>query len=308
MMPEMDGIETTRIIREEIGTEYAKNIPIIALTANAIIGNEKIFLEHGFQAFISKPIDVMQLDAVVRRWLRHDVGSRGPRAEEREGPQEGVAPEESAPPGEAVAPDETVAPKGGFAHLKIDGLDVEKGLDRFGDDEATFLQVLRSYAVNTKPLLEQIRGVTESGLPGYAIIVHGIKGSSRGVCAESIGNRAEALEHAAKAGDMAFVEANNGGFIEAVEKLLDTLRAALSLVDVERPKLQKDVPDEALLEKLAECCENYDMDGIDEVMAELEKFDYTAGATGADLVVWLRERVERMELAEIRDRLLVTAA
>jgi CheY-like chemotaxis protein len=43
MMPEMDGFEAVRIIREEIGTEYAKKIPIIALTANAIIGNEDLF-------------------------------------------------------------------------------------------------------------------------------------------------------------------------------------------------------------------------------------------------------------------------
>ena len=70
MMPEMDGIEATRIIREEIGTEYAENIPVIALTANAIVGNEDMFLSRGFQGFISKPIDMAKLDAVLRRWVR----------------------------------------------------------------------------------------------------------------------------------------------------------------------------------------------------------------------------------------------
>ncbi len=53
MMPGMDGIEAKRIIREDIGTDYAKNIPIIALTANAIVGNEEMFLSQGFQDFIS---------------------------------------------------------------------------------------------------------------------------------------------------------------------------------------------------------------------------------------------------------------
>ena len=70
MMPEMDGIEATRIIREEIGTEYAKNVPIIILTANALVGNEEMFLSQGFQAFLSKPIDTVRLDSVIRRWVR----------------------------------------------------------------------------------------------------------------------------------------------------------------------------------------------------------------------------------------------
>ena len=70
MMPGMDGIEATRIIRLEIGTEYARNVPIIALTANAIVGNEEMFLSKGFQAFLSKPVEIPRLDAVIKRWIR----------------------------------------------------------------------------------------------------------------------------------------------------------------------------------------------------------------------------------------------
>ncbi|MDR1755011.1 MAG: response regulator [Eubacterium sp.] len=71
MMPGMDGIEAAKIIREEIGTEYAKNIPIIALTANAVAGSEDVFLSKGFQAFISKPIDIAKLDSVINHWIRN---------------------------------------------------------------------------------------------------------------------------------------------------------------------------------------------------------------------------------------------
>jgi signal transduction histidine kinase/DNA-binding NarL/FixJ family response regulator len=69
MMPDMDGIETARIIREGIGTRYARNVPIIALTANTLDETEKMFLGKRFQAFISKPIDVAQLDETVTRFL-----------------------------------------------------------------------------------------------------------------------------------------------------------------------------------------------------------------------------------------------
>jgi signal transduction histidine kinase/CheY-like chemotaxis protein len=69
MMPGMDGIETTKKIRS-INTEYAKSIPIIALTANAVAGNEQLFLEHGFNAFLPKPFNVMTLDSIIQRWVR----------------------------------------------------------------------------------------------------------------------------------------------------------------------------------------------------------------------------------------------
>ena len=69
MMPEMDGIETTEKIRK-IGTKYAMTVPIIALTANAIAGNEQMFLNNDFQAFLSKPVNIMNLDSIVQRWVR----------------------------------------------------------------------------------------------------------------------------------------------------------------------------------------------------------------------------------------------
>ena len=69
MMPVMDGIEATEKIRA-LGTKYAMTIPIIALTANAIEGNEQMFLNKDFQAFLPKPINIMKLDSVVQRWVR----------------------------------------------------------------------------------------------------------------------------------------------------------------------------------------------------------------------------------------------
>jgi PAS domain S-box-containing protein len=70
MMPEMDGVEAVKAIRALDG-DYAKNIPIIALTANAVAESEKMFLENGFNAFLPKPFNVMTLDSVVQRWVRN---------------------------------------------------------------------------------------------------------------------------------------------------------------------------------------------------------------------------------------------
>ena len=69
MMPGMDGIEAVHAIRE-IETQYAKSIPIVALTANALAGNEKLFIDNGFQGFLAKPIELHKLDAILHRWVR----------------------------------------------------------------------------------------------------------------------------------------------------------------------------------------------------------------------------------------------
>jgi len=65
MMPKMDGIETTKILRE-----MGYNRPIIALTANALVGQAEMFMRNGFDGFISKPIDVRQLNTTLNKMVR----------------------------------------------------------------------------------------------------------------------------------------------------------------------------------------------------------------------------------------------
>lgn len=69
MMPDLDGIETTRIIRGELGTMYAKTVPIIALTA-AEFASDQEFLQNGFNGCLRKPIDIMRLDEAINHWIR----------------------------------------------------------------------------------------------------------------------------------------------------------------------------------------------------------------------------------------------
>jgi PAS domain S-box-containing protein len=69
MMPVMDGLEATALIRA-LGTSYAERIPIIALTANAVAGIERMFLDNGFSAYLPKPFNAPNLDSIVQRWVR----------------------------------------------------------------------------------------------------------------------------------------------------------------------------------------------------------------------------------------------
>ncbi|MDR0550001.1 MAG: response regulator, partial [Deltaproteobacteria bacterium] len=122
MMPGMDGLEAVRIIRHEIDDDYAKTIPIIALTANAIVGNEKMFLANGFQAYLTKPIDIHRMDQVLKNLVRDKERER---AWEAENPPEPVT---AAPP----PPEE---------EFMVPGLKVEEALERFGGDREVFVNV-----------------------------------------------------------------------------------------------------------------------------------------------------------------------
>ena len=124
MMPGMDGIEATRIIREEIDSDYARAMPIIALTANAVVGSEQMFLHKGFQGFISKPIDIMQLDLAIRQWVR----DKGHEVDEEAGWR----------PARPV-----------WAEGEIEGLNLARGLARFGGDMETYLEIVASYLRHT---------------------------------------------------------------------------------------------------------------------------------------------------------------
>ena len=277
MMPEMDGIEATRIIRETIGTEYAKRIPIIALTANAIVGNEKMFLDHGFQDFFSKPIDIFKLNTIVNKWLRDKDKEKDMTSEE-----------------EGKSSDSLL--KGN----NIPGIDFDSALEMFGDDEEIYIDVLNSYSANTPGILDKMALVDEDHLKDYAILVHGIKGSSRSIGAMHIGDMAEALEKAAKSNDYSYVSENNDKLLTGLREILEKIQAMLKTIKKENPKEEKDEPDPEVLQKLKDGCGKFDIDEVDEAMAELNKYIYEKDG---DLVDWLNTRYSDMDLKEISEKL-----
>ena len=255
MMPVMDGIEATRLIRE-IGTDYAKNIPIIALTANAIVGNEEMFLQKGFQAFIAKPIDLDHLDITLRKWVRNKDE-------------------------EALLDDKviTIEPEQGIIkqveYKNIPGLDVVKGIAHFGYSEDAYFRVLKSFVESTQPLLKSFKDIRRESLADFAVIVHGIKGSCWGIFAKEAGEKAEALERAAIRKDYDYVIANNQKFLDITLQLFSDIENALA----DNGKIKKpikDRPDKALLSGLLKACRDFDIDEMDSVMSEIERYEYSS--------------------------------
>jgi signal transduction histidine kinase/CheY-like chemotaxis protein/HPt (histidine-containing phosphotransfer) domain-containing protein len=152
MMPEMDGIEAVKIIREK-----GYRCPIVALTANAISGQADIFMKNGFDGFISKPIDIRELNAALNKFVR-----------DRQSPEVIEEARAAYDGGAAVV---SAAPRVDIELVKIFTRDAEKAIavlqgyeerNAYGNDD------LRMYIINVHALRSALANVGELNLSGFA--------------------------------------------------------------------------------------------------------------------------------------------
>jgi len=183
----------------------------------------------------------------------------------------------------------------------IDGIDMIKGLEQANNDETAYMQILRSYADNVRSMLMSVETVDENDLYSYKVKVHGIKGTSAYVFAEQVRRQAEALEKAAEAGDVGYINEHNQAFLETTLKLVNDLGDMLSIYDGENPKPVKPEPDAAMLTMLLNACKRFDMDDLDAAMDDIGRYQYDSDD---GLVDWLKEAVNNMELAKIVEKLV----
>jgi signal transduction histidine kinase/CheY-like chemotaxis protein len=275
MMPVMDGVETTRRLRSMENSD----VPIIALTANAMSGMREMFLEKGMNDFLSKPIDPPKLDMILCEWISRDKQVAADAKESFERADEPFNEwEEWAQTG---------------------GIDVKAAQIRFGGDLNAYRQVIQAFVAHTPAILSKLQIPSKDSLNEYIIDIHGIKSSCYSICADAVGMMAEELETSAKAGDIGEVLAKNDRFISAAESLIESLASMMGKTAMKDFPM-KETPDTALLHTVFRACEAYDVNAMDEALSNLERYTYK---DGSDLVKWLREQFENLEYDLIIDRL-----
>ena len=210
-MPEMDGVEATEHIRA-MGSDdpYYKDLPIIALTANAIYGMEKMFIKHGFSDYLTKPIDVAKLNTILEKWI--------PREK-----QMGSVVKSRKPVNDNNTGQKT---------LSIEGLDVTKGIIYSGGTAGYYLETLATYLDDGQKKKEEIKKcLAEGNLKLYTTYVHALKSASANIGATLLSEAAYALEMAGNREDISFIEANNASFITDLEQVLANIETALASAD-----------------------------------------------------------------------------
>jgi hypothetical protein len=191
-----------------------------------------------------------------------------------------------------------------YINEPIQGINMQEGKNRY--QEKAYMDILRAYCVHTPALLEKMRSAKnenfrEEVMDEYVVTVHGVKGSTYGLCAEAMGKQAEALEHAARRRDRQYIDLNHDPFIKAVEELLEKLKEFLAVTTEQKSaKPRSPKPDTALLRDIAEACKHYKVNAMEEMLAKLEAYQYESGG---DLVQWLREQVDNLEYDVIQERL-----
>jgi len=217
MMPEMDGIETTAIIRALEGGRF-RTMPIIALTANAVVGMREMFIENSFNDFLSKPIDISKLDEILDRWI--------PK-EKRKNEKEEIINERLSDN------------SSDFLFNSISGVDTTKGIAMTGGTVANYIKVLSLFCKDVEkrlPLLQRLPSADT--MPAFITDVHALKSASASVGVQEISNWAAEFEAAGKAADMVFI---NDHLLEFAQKLTMLVKNIRDVLEKSKTEYQ-DVP------------------------------------------------------------------
>jgi signal transduction histidine kinase/CheY-like chemotaxis protein/HPt (histidine-containing phosphotransfer) domain-containing protein len=231
MMPILDGVETTRRLRE-----MGYDRPIVALTANAVAGQAEIFLNNGFDDFISKPIDIRQLNKVLNKLIR-----------DRQAPEVVNAIRQQA----AGVPQ---------THTMID---------------PNIAEIFLRDAEKSLKVLERIIGTpfSEESLRTYVIHAHGMKGALANIKMDDLSSSAERLEGFGRAGDYEAMTTETPIFLQKLRTIVKNLTPEENVL---ADAASEDIPflhKQLLL--IREACEEYDGSAADAVLTQLRGMEWT---------------------------------
>ena len=271
-MPEMDGLAATRALRADA---TLGDLPIIALTANAMKSDLDACLAAGMNDHITKPIDRKALLQTLRRWLparkRPDVVS--------------------APKTAAAIPNEGRA---------LDGINVAGSLERLGLDFETFARMLLRFVDGQEALLETLRAAVASGDSAEAARhAHAIAGAAGNLGAEDLRIAAKTLERAGREGrtDLAPLLADVETRAAIVRQSTGALRGTRDTVAAGAGQMPVPAGARAALERLRGALGDFDLSGATSALAEL---DQVAMTRAIDDFARLRQHVEQYEYDEAR--------
>ena len=308
MMPDMDGIETLHRLMAD--TEcLCRNVPVIALTANAVTGAKEMYLSEGFHSFLSKPISPDKLEQMLLDLLPAEKIVPGALPELSPDTNKTVDAENSdtkksanmatnndpenpvgintydgtAQNASATTSGSQKKPADDYEFPEIDGMDWSYARLHFRDADF-LLETIRDFyrAMDTDhdmllQFLEQIEDTDAEALRQFRVKVHSMKSSAAMIGATSLSGVAKMLEYAARDGRTDILFSVTPYFLEEWRRMKERLRP-LADAPEEHADTQKTDADLKIIQEyfpmLEQAMQGMDIDTADEIMRHLDSFQY----------------------------------
>lgn len=227
MMPEMDGIEMLQHVKTMDGGIY-KDIPAVAITANALSGAKQTYLDAGFCGYLSKPINPERFEQIIKDNLPQEYvtecgdgnGDTATEGQETDGTSDPKQEEE----------------------WSIPGIDIAKALSYIGGSRELYISLLQTYLDGSE---ERIRKLEEcknkEDIFNYDITIHGLKGISASIGADSMAIAAAGLEEACKDPQtaMTYIQMNHDQVVSRYRELLEQIKKWLANIETDG-KIEKE--------------------------------------------------------------------
>ncbi len=263
-MPGMDGIEAFHNMKKMTdGLNY--NTPVVALTANAVLGARQLYIDEGFNDYISKPVDTVRLEQILLEYLPPDLIIKGSDipAEEPKLAELPAAAETEAAPVEETSP-----------YRNIPGIDYDAAVTNCGTEE-TFIQALEIFYNTLDKKADDIeRFEREKDIKNYTVLVHALKSAARLVGALDLSEKAKYLEACGDKNDVHEIETKTPALLSQYRGYKPVLAEVFGKHDEQDMSLP-----EISIEDLHEMyslikgfAADFDLDNIDNMIAEAKNY------------------------------------
>jgi len=261
MMPKMDGIETTRLLRN---SGYVS--PIVALTANALAGQAEMFMKNGFDDFISKPIDVRQLNVSLNRLIRDKQ------------PQEVL---------EAAQKEKTLLEKKPGANKGFQQVDTQLA-EIFARDAEKAIKTINSC------MQENLNN--ENDLQMYIINVHAMKSALANIGEKELSASALRLEQAGREKDINVIMSETKDFINKLNTVVKEINQKNTVNETYEDSEESLVLLKEKLLVIKEACVEYDKKTAKNALSELREKTWSLNTK--ELINMLSEHLLHSEFDE----------
>ncbi|MBQ9441924.1 MAG: response regulator [Selenomonadaceae bacterium] len=257
-MPGLDGIETLQHMKDLPGN-LNHDVPTISLTANAISGARKQYIDAGFQDYLTKPIDSDKLESMLIEYL----------------PAEKVHLHKNDDEDSDETADEKTLPDW---LNSVEGLNAQDGIKHCGSVDA-YLDALTVFAQSVTSGAKEIADFYKNeDWKNYTTKVHALKSSARVIGANELSSRALRLE-----------DAGNSGYINEIKESTDyLLELYISFADKLAPLIKTDSEDD----------ENKPLIGDDELAEAYETLKEVAATFDYDTLMFVIQSVEEYKLPD----------